>query len=193
LFKMSKDSITITVDKRQRIIDLNKDIKNFILNFQIKEKDNKEFFMQILSQKQLDNENIDDLDMKLIEGSISGTVEHNEDIYENYVLVLKNENDDEIEVEVNLEIDETFPDVENVENIKTGENYNNDKKSNNKYYYILILLVLIILTFVVYNFFTAKPVNVVVDDISAQKINTYEAIKNLTPPNVVENVTANVV
>lgn len=190
---MSKDSITITVDKRQRIIDLNKDIKNFILNFQIKEKDNKEFFMQILSQKQLDNENIDDLDMKLIEGSISGTVEHNEDIYENYVLVLKNENDDEIEVEVNLEIDETFPDVENVENIKTAENYNNDKKSNNKYYYILILLVLIILTFVVYNFFTAKPVNVVVDDISAQKINTYEAIKNLTPPNVVENVTANVV
>ena len=82
---MSKDSITITVDKRQRIIDLNKDIKNFILNFQIKEKDNKEFFMQILSQKQLDNENIDDLDMKLVDGSISGTVEHNEDIYENYV------------------------------------------------------------------------------------------------------------
>ena len=188
---MSKDSITITVDKRQRIIDLNKDIKNFILNFQIKEKDNKEFFMQILSQKHLDNENIDDLDMKLIEGSISGTVEHNEDIYENYVLVLKNENDDEIEVEVNLEINETFPDVENVENIKTEENYN--KKSNNKYYYILILLIFIILTFVVYNFFATKPVKVVVDDISAQKINTYEAIKNLTPQNVVENVTANVV
>ena len=189
---MSKDSITITVDKRQRIIDLNKDIKNFILNFQIREKDNREFLMQILSQKQLDNENIDDLDMKLVDGSISGTVEHNEDIYENYVLVLKNENENEIEVEVNLDINETFPDVDN-EGIKTDENYNNKKKINKKYYYILILLVFIILSFVVYNFFAAKPVKVTVDDISAQKINTYEAIKNLTPPNVVENVTANVV
>lgn len=189
---MSQDSIKITVDKRQRIIDLNKDIKNFTLNFEIKEKDNRNFLMQILSQKKLDEENIDDLEMKPVDGAISGTVEHNDDEYENYVLVLKNENEEEIEIELNLDIIETYPDVENVNNLENSKNDEEYKKSNNKYYYILIILIFIILSFVIYNYFSSKPINIV-DDVSAQKISTYEAIKNLTPPNVVENVTANVV
>ena len=188
---MTQDSITITVDKRQRIIDLNKDLKNFSLNFEIKETDNKQFLMQILSQKQLDDENIDDLEMKIVDGSISGTVEHNNDLYENYVLVLKNENDDNIEVVVNLDINEIPADIEIMEQEQEREQ-DEKNKSSKSYYYILVLLILIILTFIIYNFFSSKPVKIV-DDVSAQKISTYEAIKSLTPTNVVENVTTNAV
>ena len=68
----------------KQLIDLNKDKKNFELDFQVESSDGKHFDALVVTQEMLDSET--PLEYQKAEGFISGKIVADKDIYQNYLL-----------------------------------------------------------------------------------------------------------
>ena len=98
---MSNTVNKYVVNNIKQLIDLNGDIKNFILNFEVSCKDNCEFDLLVVDQVTLDT--IPNLDYKRVkEGVISGEIIADKDVYQNYFLILKADSPCECVVKVNI-------------------------------------------------------------------------------------------
>jgi hypothetical protein len=93
------------LSKIKQLIDLNENIINFELNFKITATNGESFFAAVTTQEALDSgENID---YQTVDGTISGSIVSDENIFKNYFLLLKS--DEPVEVEVLTEIKEIPP------------------------------------------------------------------------------------
>lgn len=89
------------IGKRPKLYDLNKNFTNFEIEFQIDaERPDLRFYVHILPQDQLDKTDLDDIPMKSVQGKISGKVSNNNNIYQNYFIILKNDADEEAKVTI---------------------------------------------------------------------------------------------
>ena len=88
-----------TLTSRQQLVDLNGDTTNFDLSFVVKSIDGSPFYLIVVDQNTLDNN--PNLDYKHVEnGSMSGNIISDKNIYENYYLCLKSDKDCEVQVTI---------------------------------------------------------------------------------------------
>ena len=154
------------IGKIKKLIDLNGESVNFEINFRIACKN--PFEMLVVDQTTLDNS--PKLEYKLVNtGEISGTVKNDKNVYQNYFLVLKAENDSECFVEIdkkelpknsNISLPENN---KNLEEQKMGEiakqSLNKSSSNSNSLSWgkiILILFGIIIICSLCYYFFFRK-------------------------------------
>lgn len=102
---MSNKVQTVTVDKTRRLIDLNSNYANFELEFSCTSKNREEFEAVIVDQARLDTS--PDLPYQQSHGGrISGKVVFDKNVFQNWWLVLRSQNEHPIEVVVELNIRE---------------------------------------------------------------------------------------
>jgi hypothetical protein len=94
-----QNEYTMLIGKRPKLYDLNKNYTNFEIEFQIDaERPDLRFHVHILPQDQLDKTDLEDIPMKAVQGKISGKVSNNNNVYQNYFIILKNDTDEEAKV-----------------------------------------------------------------------------------------------
>jgi len=87
------------VSSVQQMIDLNGDAKNFKLKFTCKGRDDSvPFEVLVMTQAQLDNPDSKNLNYKKINGSITGEIIADKNMYQNYFLLIKSPEDCQIEI-----------------------------------------------------------------------------------------------
>ena len=100
----------ISIGKTKRLIDLNKSYTNFKLTFNVVSENQDEFFLAVIDQKSLDEVADSDIEYKVVNGSLSGSVVSDKNIYQNYFLILKSENPMNVTVQVDIEeLPKTIP------------------------------------------------------------------------------------
>jgi hypothetical protein len=86
-----------------QLIDLNEDSLNFEIEFSVTTINNEPFYISVVDQQTLDNGN--DLEFKYVdEKTISGNIIQDDNIYQNYFLCLKSDNNSKVEVEIDKKI-----------------------------------------------------------------------------------------
>lgn len=99
---------TYTLSKTQQLIDLNKDLVNFDVNFKVVSQDKKPFYALVIDQDSLDSgENIDYKEVK--NGEISGNVSYDKNMYKNYFLILKSDEENKCDITIELKEIEANP------------------------------------------------------------------------------------
>ena len=125
---MNIDKTIYNVNNIIQLIDLNKDIVNFNLTFKT-ECENPEQVYQLVVVDQLTLDNGEPLAFKTTQGSLSGNIVSDKDIYKNYLLVLKSENECKIKVEINCKpIIKEQPKEEII-----SSNFNSNSNSNSNF------------------------------------------------------------
>ena len=96
-----ENEYSMNVGKRAKLYDLNKNYTNFEIEFMVQaENPTASFFIYILPQDQLDKTDVKDLPMKAVEGRISGKVSNNNDVYQNYFIILRSDSEEDIRVSI---------------------------------------------------------------------------------------------
>lgn len=99
-----REEQTYKVSRRPQLIDLNKDHTNFTLRFECHGDPSLPYQVCVTNQTELDTKDIADLQMKAVEGgSISGTIVADSNVYQNYFIVLRSEQDMDVVVAVDIE------------------------------------------------------------------------------------------
>jgi hypothetical protein len=182
--------------KIKQLIDLNGDITNFDLTFNVTSNDGSEFEAIVVDQVTLDNN--PNIEYKKAPGTISGNIVADKNVYQNYFLLLKSDNPCDCTVNTELKsippnpnyVKENFgPKISGEKVLNKG--VNNDKtddKSSNKVDYKKILGVLVILglcAFIYFKFFKkSKSNDDKADDKESVKGSVYgspKASKHATP------------
>lgn len=100
---MSMQEPTITqnsysISKIKKLIDLNHDMINFKLTFNMVSEN--QFQALIIDQSTLDNIPSDQLEYKTVNGSLSGEVVADKNVYQNYYIILKSDVPTSVSVEL---------------------------------------------------------------------------------------------
>lgn len=158
---MTKETHNLELSTRHQLLDLNKDTINFVLNFNIVAEENKHFFVIILTQKDVDKyENLDDIEMKMAPGKISGSITVKDNVFENYILLLKS--NDNCKVNIELEIEEIEPELNQPEINNVQENFNENVEISKNHddsvpfykktwFWVLLFIVLLIVGYLAYS------------------------------------------
>ena len=129
---MSKETNTIELTSRHQLVDLNKKLVNFKIDFEVLSAEKKEFDAVVLNQSTINNyDALDKIEMKRAPGHISGTIVADNNKYENYFIILKSDEPHSVDVtttveeippkESSLESENAFADV-----VKSGISFNED-------------------------------------------------------------------
>ena len=152
---------TYVIGKLKQLIDLNGDSVNFNIDFNVKSENGEPFDMLVIDQTTLDN--TPNIEYKKIEnGEISGNIRQEQNVYQNYFLILKADKDIKCFVSINkqeLEHNNNFE--KNLINEVNSINTPPESKNNSSYFkYILIILVISIGLYFMYCFWkkSKKPV-----------------------------------
>lgn len=93
----------VNVSDRHVLVDLNKQLKNFHLDFTVQSNDpSKEFEVLVINQKQLDLTGVEGLPLRKVRETTSGTVRADSDVYHNYFLVLRSPTPQVLQVSTRL-------------------------------------------------------------------------------------------
>lgn len=93
----------VNVSDRHVLVDLNKQLKNFHLDFTVQSNDpSKEFEVLVINQKQLDLTGVEGLPLRKVRETTSGTVRADSDVYHNYFLVLRSATPQVLQVSTRL-------------------------------------------------------------------------------------------
>ncbi len=137
-----------SISKIKTLIDLNHNMINFKVKFNIESKGNT-FSTLIIDQNTLDNVETDNLEYKTVDGELSGEIISDKNTYQNYYIILKS--DVPVAVEVMLE-------TEHLPDFIGNENENNSSEEGGKIFvdvkYIFLLIVLAVGVYLVYNIAT---------------------------------------
>lgn len=90
---------TYSVSKVKQLIDLNGDSVNFDLKFTVKSRDNSPFDISVVDQDTLDN-NSELKYRNVTNGSVSGQLKQDKNVYQNHFLILKADSPCECDVEI---------------------------------------------------------------------------------------------
>lgn len=97
---------TYTLNGMQQLVDLNGELKNFKLTFHARSQDGSPFHAVVVDQTTLDSN--PSLEFRDSEGEISAEIHHDQDVYQNYFLVLKSK-DKPCKVDVLIDRQEIAP------------------------------------------------------------------------------------
>jgi len=92
----------VNVNKIKQLVDLNKHYTNFNLRFKAVSQNQEDFYAAVVDQTTIDNLPDTEIQYKLANGSISGNVSSDKNVYQNHFLILKSENPITVEVEIEL-------------------------------------------------------------------------------------------
>ena len=92
----------VNVNKIKQLVDLNKHYTNFNLRFKAVSQNQEDFYAAVVDQTTIDNVPDTEIQYKLANGSISGNVSSDKNVYQNHFLILKSENPITVEVEIEL-------------------------------------------------------------------------------------------
>ena len=92
---------TYKIGKLKQLIDLNGDNTNFNISFKVTSENGEDFNALVVDQKTLDSG--DELNYKLANGVLSGTINADKNVYQNYFLILKADTPTNVTVEINIE------------------------------------------------------------------------------------------
>jgi hypothetical protein len=129
---MNIDKNTYNVNNMIQLIDLNKDIVNFNLNFKT-ECENPEQVYQLVVVDQITLDNGEPLSFKTAKGSLSGNIVSDKDMYKNYLLVLKSENECKIKVEIDCKPIIKEQPKEELITPNFNSNFNSNSNSNSNF------------------------------------------------------------
>lgn len=87
------------IGKMKKLIDLNGDSVNFNINFTVTSLDGSEFYLLVIDQTTLDNN--PDFEYRKVQGTISGNVLSDKNIYQNHYLILKADQPTVVDVIIN--------------------------------------------------------------------------------------------
>lgn len=92
----------VKLTKYMQLIDLNKELTNFDINFSVKERSGKSFQLAVVDQTTLDSGS--DIPYETINGETSANLISNKDVYQNYFLCLKTigNKSDNVVVDINI-------------------------------------------------------------------------------------------
>jgi hypothetical protein len=90
---------TLALTNRQQLFDLNGETTNFDLTFTATSQDGSPFHVLVVDQTTLDN--TPDLEYKLANGTISGNIVSDKNVYQNYFLCMKADKPCSVNVEIN--------------------------------------------------------------------------------------------
>ena len=85
----------IKIGSKQQLFDLNGETTNFDLNFSVKSKDNVDFYAVVIDQTTLDN-NPELQFKKSNNGMIGGNIVYDKNVYQNYFLCLKSDQEEHL-------------------------------------------------------------------------------------------------
>ena len=87
---MPRTSRKYAVNSLQQLIDLNQDLTNFHLKFSCtSDNPTDKFEVLVVNQSQLDDPNSKNLPYKQVQGTITGEVTADKNVYQNYFLIMK--------------------------------------------------------------------------------------------------------
>lgn len=108
---MSTETSQIEITQRHQLIDLNKKLVNFKLDFNVRSLQEKEFDAVVMCQSEINNyDKLENIEMKKAPGKIGGTIVADNNKYENYFIILKS-NEPQM-IEISKTIEEIPPKVE---------------------------------------------------------------------------------
>jgi hypothetical protein len=131
----------------KHLIDLNGASTNFDLTFTATSPENSDFHALVIDQKTLDTVPHDSLEFKKANGSISGNIVSDKNVYQNYFLCLKSDKPCQVEVSINKkEIQPKLPPPppQQVNAIAPQRVKHVDPPSSTNWKPILIIIVIII-------------------------------------------------
>jgi len=120
---------TYNINTTQQLIDLNQDSKNFKLTFECKSLDpSDKYQILVLSQSQLDTQDSNNLPYKQVSHFISGNITSDQDIYQNYFLIIRS--DKNCKVEVTIDKTDIEPNIKNDVSLPVSNKTNKTNKTN---------------------------------------------------------------
>ena len=179
-----------SLTNRQQLVDLNGDTTNFDLSFVVKSIDGSPFYLIVVDQNTLDNN--PNLDYKHVEnGSMSGNIISDKNIYENYYLCIKSEKNCEVEVTIDKkEIPANIPQPlvsKDHQYTRTQPSFNMNgshpiKPSTTNWKLILIVIIVICGGLYLYYLYNNKKNNVVKSSFTDDKLVIQSHIVEKTLP-----------
>lgn len=101
---MTREERRYRVNSRAQLIDLNRESTNFRLTFECVSEDGKPYRMCVTNQEELDSKDLGDLPMKEVSsGFISGNIVADKNVYQNYFIVLRADEECDVRVTIDLE------------------------------------------------------------------------------------------
>ena len=146
----------IEINSNHQLLDLNNDLINFDLNFKVTTNENDEFEALVMTKTDLDKyQDLNDIEMKTAPGVIKGNIRANDNVYQNYFLILRKLNGEtKAKVDIDLETIEYIEKSESSSSSQDNIITNKENKLltfyNNNFYHILFALVLGIVGFYLY-------------------------------------------
>jgi hypothetical protein len=145
-----EETTTLELSTRHQLVDLNKKLVNFKLDFNVVSLDDKEFEAVVMNQTDINKyDNLDTIEMKTAPKKISGNIIADNNVYENYFLILRSLESQKVEIKTTIE--EIQPKIE--ENLELEKEVETEQKTITVPFYktrgcwALIAIALILLGF----------------------------------------------
>jgi hypothetical protein len=144
----------------KQLIDLNGDIVNFTLSFEVVSKSNKPFDALVVTQEMLDSG--EELQYQRAEGSINGQITNDKDLYNNYFLILKS--DEPNECDVSIQLVEIQPNPSKKAVSKKGKTASKIPWKSYLFYFFIGIVIAILLYIIYISFFQKNNEIVAIKD-----------------------------
>lgn len=172
---MVRNVQTLELSKRHQLIDLNNDKVNFELKFNIVAQNSSVFHVVIMTQAEVDNyDNLEDIDMRVAPGKISGSISSKENKYDNYILILRSGSDDPVHVEVIIDLEEVEAEVEKEKPVEDYPSYETtsmtEPTANGKaplwrstWFWVIVVVGVLLFSYFAFNYISVRRNNALKD------------------------------
>ena len=146
---MSTETSNVELTSRHQLIDLNKKLVNFKLDFNVQSLENKDFDAVVMCQSEINNyDKIENIEMKSAPGKIGGTIIADNNKYENYFIILKSKEPQKVEITTTVEEIEPKETEEPVLEVEeNNENVSEKPFYRNRGFWVLVLMVVVLVGF----------------------------------------------
>lgn len=176
---MSSIQETYEIGQIMKLIDLNENVTNFEIDFQVSSDNNAEFYMAIIDQATLDE---GDLEYKNIKGAINGNIRNDKNEYHSYMMALKADNPCKISVKTNFQrLPDNIPQDIPTPDPPPTPSPPPVKKSSISWKYIIIGIVVVVGLFLLYYFYTHGDSNSNNNKYTSYKYNSKSFNPSLSP------------
>lgn len=146
---MSTETTNVELTTRHQLIDLNKKLVNFKLDFNVQSLDNKDFDAVVMCQTEINNyDKLENIEMKNAPGKIGGTIIADNNKYENYFIILKSKEPQKVEITTTVEeIEPKEAESPVVDLEESNENVTEKPFYRNRGFWVLVLMVVVLFGF----------------------------------------------
>jgi len=146
---MLTETTNVELTSRHQLIDLNKKLVNFKLDFNVQSLENKDFDAVVMCQSEINNyDKLENIEMKNAPGKIGGTIIADNNKYENYFIILKSKEPQKVDITTTveeIEPKETESPVVDLE--ENNENISEKPFYRNRGFWVLVLMVVVLIGF----------------------------------------------